>query len=154
MFSTITRGGRRLAFAGAGLAAALTAGLALAPPAAGGATITQMAAQGDLAKGSLACAGPFAAEAADAVAGSGTAFTLNEFGVPVGVAVDWQLRRADPADDFFADAEVVQTEHTDFFVTSVQAPNKWMPGDFWVCLSTGSRTPVHYKAFVGNGLPA
>jgi hypothetical protein len=143
----------------AGLAASLTAAVTLGPVAAHSATIDQMAAQGTIAPGSLACVGPFAAGAKDIVAGSGTAFEVNEFGVPVGVAVDWQLRRGDVNTDFFADADIVQTAHTDFFSTSVQTGSKFLPGNFWVCVSsdssaTNAPTAANYKMFVGNGLPA
>jgi hypothetical protein len=150
---------RRAALAVAGLAASLTTAFTLGPGTANSATIDQMAAQGDIANGSLACVGPFAAGAKDIVAGSGSAFETNEFGVPVGVAVDWQLRRGDVNTDFFADADIVQTAHSDFFSTSVQPGTKFLPGNFWVCVSSNSSTTnaptaVHYKMFVGNGLPA
>jgi hypothetical protein len=80
-------------------------------------------------------------------------------GVTVGVAVDWQLRRGDANTDFFADADIVQTANSDFFSTSVQPGSKFLPGNFWVCVSSGSSTtnspaPVHYKMFLGNGIPA
>ncbi|MCK2220306.1 hypothetical protein MF672_041875 [Actinomadura sp. ATCC 31491] len=154
MSSNSTRRGRRLALAGVGLGAALSAALALVPSAASGATITQMAAQGSIVRGSVACSGPFAAEDGDIVAGSGTSFTLNSLNVPIPVAADWELRRADPLNDFFTDGEVLQSQHTDFFTATVQTPSKLVPGNFWVCVSTTSRTPVQYKAFVGNGVPA
>ncbi|MGI8330440.1 hypothetical protein ACRYCC_10795 [Actinomadura scrupuli] len=151
--------GRSVLLAVAGLAASLTAALTLGPVAANGATIDRMAAQGDLTGGSLACVGPFAAGAKDIVAGSGSAFEINESGVPVGVAVDWQLRRGDANTDFFADADIVQTAHSDFFSTSVQPGSKFLPGNFWVCVSSGFSTTnaparVRYKMFLGNGLPA
>jgi hypothetical protein len=150
---------RNAALAVAGLAAGLTAAFTLGPGTANSATIDQMAAQGDIAARSLACVGPFTAGAKDIVAGSGSAFETNEFGVPVGVAVDWQLRRGDANTDFFADADIVQTAHSDFFSTSVQPGSKFLPGNFWVCVSsdssaTNAPTPVHYKMFLGNGLPA
>jgi len=152
--------GRKAVLAAAGLAASLTAAFALGPAAANGAVvIDQMAAQGDIAVGSLACVGPFVAGAKDIVAGSGSAFVINEFGVPVGVAVDWQLRRGDANTDFFTDAEVVQKANSDAFSTSVQPGSKFLPGNFWVCVSpafstTDPPTTVHYKMFLGNGLPA
>jgi hypothetical protein len=151
--------GRKAVLAVAGLAASLTAAFTLGPGTANSATIDQMAAQGDIADGSLACVGPFAAGAKDIVSGSGSAFKTNEFGVPVGVDVDWQLRRGDANTDFFADADIVQTAHSDFFSTSVQPGNKFLPGNFWVCVSSNSSAAnspaaVHYKMFVGNGLPA
>jgi hypothetical protein len=149
--------GRRAVLAGVGAAAGLAAALTLGPGSANSATIDQMSAQGQLARGGLACVGPFAADAKDIVAGSGSAFQINEFGVPVGVAVDWQLRRADPGTDFFADAAVIQTAHADFFSTSIQPGGKFLPGNFWVCVSPGVTALTaapQYKMFVGNGLPA
>jgi uncharacterized membrane protein len=145
----------RAVLAVAGIAASLTAALTLGPAAANGATINQMAAQGDIAGGSVACVGPFVAGSQDIVAGSGSAFDGNGSGV----AVDWQLRRGDVNTDFFADADIIQTAHTDFFGTSVQLGSKLLPGSFWVCVSSGdstttSPTAVHYKMFVGNGIPA
>ncbi len=119
-----------------------------------------MAAQGAIAPGSPACVGPFSAGAKDIVAGSGSAFEINEFGVPVGFAVDWQLRRGDPSTDFFADADIVQSAHSDFFSTSVQPGSKFLPGNFWVCVSSDSQrdgtkaAAVDYKMFLGNGIPA
>jgi hypothetical protein len=153
-------GRRRTVLAAAGAAAGLAAALTLGPAAARSATIDQMAAQGDIARGSLACAGPFSAGAKDIVAGSGSAFETNELGVPVPVAVDWQLRRGDPSTDFFADADIVQKVHSDFFSTSVQPGSKFLPGNFWVCVSSDSQSEgneaatVHYKMFLGNGIPA
>ncbi|MDN3352016.1 hypothetical protein [Actinomadura sp. DC4] len=154
MSSTTTP--RRAILAVTGLAASLTAAaFALGPGAANSATIDQMAAQGDITAGSVACAGPFAAGPKDIVSASGSAFTTNALGVPVGVAVDWQLRRGDPGTDFFTDADVIQTAHTDFFSTSVQSGSKFVPGDFWVCVSSPDATSrAHYKMFLGNGLPA
>lgn len=153
-------GRRRTVLAAAGLAAGLATTLMLGPGAARSETIDQMAAQGDIARGSLACVGPFSAGAKDIVAGSGSAFKIDEFGVPVGVAVDWQLRRGDPSTDFFADADIVQKEHSDFFSTSVQPGSKFLPGNFWVCVSSDANSganedaAVHYKMFLGTGVPA
>jgi uncharacterized membrane protein len=153
-----TLGRRRTVLAAAGLAAGLATALTLGPAAARSATIDQMAAQGDIARGSLACVGPFSAGARDIVAGSGSAFENNESDVPVGVAVDWQLRRGDPSTDFFADADVVQKVHSDFFSTSIQPGSKFLPGNFWVCVSSDSQSDgneaaaVHYKMFLGNGI--
>ncbi|AQZ61634.1 unnamed protein product [[Actinomadura] parvosata subsp. kistnae] len=149
----------RTLLAAAGLAAGLTAALTLGPVAAQGATIDTMAAQGDVALGSQACAGPFEAGAKDIVAASGSAFQLSKFGVPVGVPANFELRRGEPGTDFFSDAKVVQRATTDFFATSVQAGDPLLPGAFWVCVSAApgdvvSRVPVHYKLFLGNGLPA
>lgn len=148
-FHTIITG-RRAALATVGLAASLAAAVTLGPVAASSATIDQMAAQGSLMRGSQACVGPFAAGAKDIVAGSGSAFSIS----PIGAAVNWQLRRADPDTDFFADADVVQTATSDFFSTSVQAGDKLLPGNFWVCASVSSVSLVQYKMFVGNGIPA
>ena len=151
MSTNIIRG-RRVALAAAGLAASLAAAVTLGPVAANSATIDRMAAQGEIAAGSQACVGPFEAGFKDIVAGSGSAFTIGKFSIPV--AVDWQLRRGDPATDFFADAAVVQKANSDFFSTSVQAGDPSLPGNFWVCVSSQSPTPVGYKMFVGNGIPA
>ena len=147
--------GRKTVLAAAALTLGLTAAFAFGPAAANGATIVQMAAQGDIAPGSLACVGPFEAGARDIVAGSGSAFVLNEFGVPIGVAVNWQLRRGDVSDDFFADADIIQTATSDFFSTSVTPPVKFLPGNFWVCVSSSPTSTIptaHYKMFVGNGV--
>jgi len=150
---------RRLVLAAAGLAASLVAAFTLGPVAANGAVvIDQMAAQGDIAAGSLACVGPFEAGAKDIVAGGGSAFVLDSSGVQVPAAVEWQLRRSDVKIDFFADAAIVQTTVSDFFSTSVQPGNRLLPGNFWVCVGPGIITTnsptVHYKMSLGNGLPA
>lgn len=155
-----TLGRRRTVLTAAGLAAGLATALTLGPGAARSATIDQMAAQGAISSGSLACVGPFSADAKDIVAGSGSAFEINDLGVPVGVAVDWQLRRGDPSTDFFADADIVQKAHSDFFSTSIQPGSKFLPGNFWVCVSSDSQTAgnkpatVDYKMFLGNGIPS
>jgi hypothetical protein len=157
--STDTRSRKITVLAVAGLVASLIAAFTLGPAAANGAvTIDQMVAQGDIAGGSLACVGPFVAGAKDIVAGSGSSFVIND-GVTTGVALDWQLRRGDANTDFFADAAIVQTANTDFFSTSVQPGSKFLPGNFWVCVSPGASTtnaptPIHYKMSVGNGIPA
>ncbi len=147
---------RRMALAVAGLAAGLTAAFTLGPAAANGATTDPMTAQGQTAAGGLACVGPLVAGAGDIVAGSGSAFDAKNNPVEV----DWQLRRGDADTDFFADAAVIQTAHSDFFSTSVQPGGKLLPGTFWVCVSSGNPTgttppvPAEYKLFLGNGLPA
>jgi uncharacterized membrane protein len=146
---------RRALLTAAGFAACLTAAFALGPAAANGATINQMAAQGAIAGGSQACVGPFTAEPKDIVAGSGTAF--DSAGNPV--AVNWQLRRGDVDTDFFTDADIIQTAHSDFFGTSIQQGSKLIPGTFWVCVTadvatTNAPAAVNYKMFLGNGLPA
>jgi hypothetical protein len=152
--------GRRAVLTVVGLAVSLTAALMLGPAAANGAvTIDQMSAQGDIAAGSLACVGPFTAGAKDIVAGGGSSFQTDASGATVAVAVDWQLRRGDVKTEFFADADIVQTLNSDFFSTSVQPGSKFLPGNFWVCVSSGASTtnapiPVHYKMSVGNGIPA
>jgi hypothetical protein len=157
--SITTPRSRRTILAAAGLAAGLTAALTFGPVAANSATIDTMAAQGDVALGSQACAGPFEAGQKDIVAAGGSAFQTNGFGVPVGVPANFEFRRGEPGTDFFSDAKVVQRATTDFFATSVQAGDPLLPGAFWVCVSAApgdviTRVPVHYKLFIGNGLPA
>jgi hypothetical protein len=136
-----------------GLAAAgLLASLAMvvtfvAPGTAHSSAIFQLSGQGTIARGSQACVGPLAAGTSDLVIGNGFAEDSNgnDF------AVDWELRRGDPSSTFFTQAAVAQSDHAARFNPGVPAGDPSEPGNFWVCVSSTSRTAATYEITLSAG---